>query len=109
DPLGAALREFREETGVAPEGELIELGEVRQPGGKLVRAWAVEGNFDAARLRSNMFSLEWPPRTGKLLQFPEVDRGEWFSIETARVKLLKGQLGLVDRLVLRLRESLEFC
>jgi len=98
DPLTAAKREFTEELGLVPQGEFIPLGEVRQPGGKIVAAWAFEGDCDPSKVRSNTFSMEWPPHSGKMEQFPEIDRAEWFSLETARSKLLKGQLSLLDRL-----------
>ena len=99
DPLGAAQREFEEETGVKPHGDFIPLGDCRQPGGKIVKAWAVEGNLDTARIRSNSFSLEWPPKSGKMREFPEVDRAEWFSIGAAREKILKGQANFLDQRV----------
>jgi len=98
DPLGAAKREFEEETGTRPEGEFIALGDRRQPGGKIVRAWALAGDLDPTRIRSNSFSLEWPPKSGKMREFPEVDRAEWFSIDAAREKILKGQAGFLDQL-----------
>jgi len=98
DPLAAAKREFSEEIGVTPSGEFIPLGEVRQPGGKIVSVWALEGNFDARNLRSNTFSIPWPPNSGKLQEFPEIDRAEWFSLEIARRKILKGQAEVLDRL-----------
>ncbi len=98
DPLGAAKREFGEETGFIPCGDFIPLGEVRQPGGKVVSAWAVEGDFDTTNLRSNMFSMPWPPGSGKLQEFPEIDRAEWFALEVARRKILKGQAELLERL-----------
>jgi len=75
---------------------------LKQPGGKIVSAWAVEGDCDPAQLRSNTFQMEWPPRSGRQMEVPEVDRGGWFSIESARTKLLKGQLGFLDRLVARI-------
>jgi len=96
DPLSAARRECEEETGAAPTGEFIGLDPVRQPGGKLVHAWAVESQFDAATLRSGTFHMEWPPRSGRQHEFPEVDRAEWFTIEDARRKMLKGQTPLLD-------------
>ena len=98
DPLTAARRELAEEPGFAVEGELRPLGRVKQAGGKVVHAWAGEGDFDADAIRSNMFSIEWPPRSGRMQQFPEVDRAAWFGIDEARVKLLKGQLPLLDAL-----------
>jgi predicted NUDIX family NTP pyrophosphohydrolase/dienelactone hydrolase len=124
-PRAAALREFEEEIGrpvpvrgavgarrarpglaseaepeaePASEPELIELGSLRQPGGKLVTAWAAEGDLDAGSIVSNMFELEWPPRSGRLQRYPEVDRGEWFTLPEARTKILRGQLGLIDAL-----------
>jgi predicted NUDIX family NTP pyrophosphohydrolase len=99
DPLEVAIREFREELGVdPPEGSAPTfLGEVRQPGGKLVSAWALAGDLDVGVVRSNTFTMEWPPRSGRTAEFPEVDRAGWFDLETARRKLLRGQLGLLDR------------
>jgi predicted NUDIX family NTP pyrophosphohydrolase len=102
DPLAAAQREFQEETGFTAEGSFTSLGELKQPGGKLVSAWAMEGDCDPAQLRSNTFQLEWPPRSGKHIDAPEVDRGAWFSIEEARTKLLTGQLGFIDDLLARI-------
>src|SRR5215472_17690164 len=78
DPLAAARREFEEELGSVVEGEFMPLGAVKQPGGKVVHAWAVRGEFDPPRLKSNLFSMEWPPRSGRQQEFPEVDRAEWF-------------------------------
>ena len=78
------------------------LGELKQPGCKIVTAWAVEGDVDAAPVKSNTFSIEWPPKSGKTKQFPEIDRAAWFPIATARIKLLKGQIGFIDRLALKL-------
>jgi len=91
DTLAAARREFREETGLSIDGEFIALGALRQPGGKTVHAWAVKGNIDAASIRSNVFSMEWPPRSGIQREFPEVDAGGWFTVERAMAKLLPGQ------------------
>ena len=100
DPLAAAYREFREETGFdAPTGDAISLGELRQPGGKRVTVWALEGDLDVAHASSNTFELEWPPRSGKVREFPEVDRVEWASVRRARSKLLKGQVPFLDRLM----------
>ena len=97
--IDVARREFREELGVAaPAGDLAPLGSVRQPGGKLVHAWAVRGEVDVARLSSNTFEMEWPPRSGRRQQFPEVDRAEWFDLELARRKILTGQRPFLDRL-----------
>ena len=98
EPLAAARREFEEETGICPEGEAIPLGTIRQPGGKLVTAFAMEGNLDAAAIRSNTFSMEWPPRSGRMQTFPEVDRAGWFGKEEAERKILRGQLPILRAL-----------
>lgn len=99
EALAAARREFEEELGTpAPEGEPIDLGEVRQKSGKLVHVWALEGDLDAASINSNTFTLEWPPRSGRTAEFPEVDRAEWFSLGQARDKLNPAQVTLLDRL-----------
>ena len=100
DLLGAAKREFFEETGVPLDGDFQALAPVRRPGGKTVHAWAVEGDCDPAAVRSNSFALEWPPRSGRRQEFPEIDRAGWFDLATARRKLTAGQLGLVDQLQL---------
>jgi predicted NUDIX family NTP pyrophosphohydrolase len=99
DPLDAARREFQEELGVPPpSGPVHELGEIRQRSGKRVRAWALEGDLDATAISSNTFMFEWPPRSGKRIEIPEVDRAEWFDLDTARVKINVGQVPLLDRL-----------
>ena len=98
DPLAAALREFEEETGMKVSGEPVQLETVRQSGGKVVHAWAVQGDFDPATLKSNMFTMEWPPKSGKQEEFPEVDRAAWFTIAAASAKILKGQLPFLTRL-----------
>jgi predicted NUDIX family NTP pyrophosphohydrolase len=101
-PQACALRELGEELGAAPELELealIDLGSVRQKSGKVVEAWAAEGEFDPALLASNSFSMEWPPRSGSQREFPEVDRAEWFEPERAREKILPAQEPLIDRLL----------
>ncbi len=95
DPLAAAKREFLEETGMLVEGEFLDLGAHKQPGGKTVAAWACEGDFDPASLKSNTFSLEWPPRSGRTMEFPEVDRAAWCSIDDAFVKINKGQKPII--------------
>jgi predicted NUDIX family NTP pyrophosphohydrolase len=100
--LDAARREFREETGFPVEGGFHALPPVRQPGGKTVHAWAVEGDCDAAAITSNRFTLEWPPRSGRTQDFPEIDRAAWFDLAAARKKLNRGQLpllGALERLV----------
>jgi predicted NUDIX family NTP pyrophosphohydrolase len=102
DPLAAAKREMEEETGVVPVGEFLRLEPLRQAGGKLVFAWALRADFDASQLKSNMFSMEWPPKSGKHKEFPEIDRAEWFGMEPARVKILKGQAAFLDQLLDRL-------
>ena len=102
DPLAAAKREFHEETGFSVDGTFTPLGELKQSSGKIVSAWAIEGDCDPAQLRSNTFQLEWPPRSGKHIEVPEVDRGAWFSIAEARTKLFTGQLAFLDRLLAKL-------
>jgi len=105
DPADAANREFAEELGrEPPDGVRIDLGELRQPSGKLVHVWAVEGDLDADRIVSNELELEWPPGSGERKSFPEVDRASWVSVADAKRKLLKGQAGFVDRLVTMLQE-----
>ena len=104
-PLAAAQREFTEETGAAPRGEFVPLGEAKQPGGKHVTAWALEGDFDPATLASSSFEMEWPPRSGHKRSFPEVDRAEWFSLDDARRKILTGQRPFIDRLAQLLSNS----
>jgi predicted NUDIX family NTP pyrophosphohydrolase len=103
EPQACALREFEEETGTRlPRGELVELGSVKQKGGKLVTAWAAEGDLDADSVTSNTFTMEWPPRSGRTAEFPEIDRAGWFDIATAREKLVPAQAELLDRLLERL-------
>jgi predicted NUDIX family NTP pyrophosphohydrolase len=103
DPLEAARREFEEElSSRAPDGETVELGEVKQRGGKVVCAWALEGDLDAAEIKSNTFTAEWPPRSGRFRSFPEVDRAEWFTLVAAREKINPAQAALLDRLEERL-------
>lgn len=100
DPWAAAQREFSEELGLSvPAGTRLDLGQLKQSGGKVVTAFAVCGNLDVTDARSNTFELEWPKGSGTLRMFPEVDRVGWFSVAQARVKLLKGQLGFLDRLM----------
>ncbi len=104
-PLEAAKREFKEETGFEVDGDFIELGEIRQPSGKIVYAWAVEKDLDESKIVSNKFSMEWPRRSGIRREFPEVDRAAWFDIRSAREKILKGQQGFIDRLISAIGES----
>lgn len=103
DALECAKREFLEETGSPLEGTFVPLAPLKQRSGKIVQAWAVQGDFDAASIRSNTFSMEWPPRSGKQQEFPEVDRAEWFPLSRAREKLLAGQCGFLDELEQKLR------
>lgn len=105
-PEAAARREFAEETGAAVVGEARPLGRVQQKSGKWVEAFAVEGEFDVASLRSNRFDLEWPPCSGRVESFPEIDRAEWFTLAQARTKLLAGQHAFLDRLQSLLRGDL---
>ena len=99
DPLAAAVREFEEELGSPPPaGERIDLGDVKQRAGKIVSAWAVEGDIDAAAVVSNTFEMEWPPRSGRTAEYPEIDRAEWFDLATARTKILAAQQPFLDRL-----------
>lgn len=98
-PLAAAYREFTEETGVAPaDGDPVPLGEVRLRSGKLVTAWALEGDLDVTAVVSNTFTMQWPPRSGRFAPFPELDRAQWFDLATAHRKISPGQLPLLDRL-----------
>ena len=99
EPLKAALREFNEETGHLPEGNFIELKPVKQKSGKIVYAWAIEGNIDEKDLKCNVFSLEWPPRSGKFNEFPEVDEGKWFNADTALKKIIPAQASFINELV----------
>jgi predicted NUDIX family NTP pyrophosphohydrolase len=99
DPLAAARREFEEELGVAPpDGTIDDLGEVRQKSGKVVHGWALEGDLDVNAINSNTFELQWPPRSGRIQQFPEIDRAQWFSLPQAREKINPAQVALLDRL-----------
>ena len=98
DPEAAARREFTEETGWAIEGDLTPLGEIRQKAGKVVTAFAAEGDFDLASLESNRFEMEWPPKSGRIASFPEVDRAGWFALAEAHEKIIEGQRLLLDRL-----------
>jgi predicted NUDIX family NTP pyrophosphohydrolase len=102
DALAAARREFAEELGSpAADGELVALGEVRQKSGKVVTAWALEGDIDADTVTSNTFTMEWPPRSGRTREFPEVDRAAWFGLDEARERILPAQAPLLDRLAER--------
>jgi predicted NUDIX family NTP pyrophosphohydrolase len=99
DPLAAAQREFEEELGTpAPDGPVTDLGEVRQKSGKIVSAWAVAGDLDVTEITSNTVEVQWPPRSGKMLEIPEVDRAQWFGLHAAREKINPAQAELLDRL-----------
>ena len=105
DPLAAALREFEEETGVRVKNVVMPLGELTQSNGKIVTAWAAEGDFDPAALKSNLFEIEWPPRSGNKRSFPEIDRAAWFLPAEAREKILRGQVEFINRLMNSLSQS----
>jgi predicted NUDIX family NTP pyrophosphohydrolase len=98
DLLAAAKREFLEETGIAVDGEFLDLGAHKQPSSKTIVAWACEGDFDPATLKSNVFTLEWPPRSGRTAEFPEVDRAAWYSIDEALERINKGQKPIIAAL-----------
>src|ERR1019366_3599375 len=102
EPVEAAKREFEEETGFALDGNFIEMGDLKQSGGKIVTAWAIEDDCDPQKLKSNTFMMEWPPRSGWQIEVPEVDRGCWYPIKDARRRLLAGQRGFLDRLLERI-------
>lgn len=101
-PLEAAKREFGEETGLPVEGEFVPLGEFKQPGGKIVSAWLVQAECDPGAVKSNRFSMEWPPRSGKTAEFPEIDRAGWFAPEEAAIKIHRGQKPIIERAMQRL-------
>jgi predicted NUDIX family NTP pyrophosphohydrolase len=105
DLLITAQREFREETGFAPEGAFIPLQPIKQKGGKTVHAWAFEGDCDPDAIRSNLFTIEWPPKSGRQIQFPEVDRVEFFGLDVARKKIKWGQDALIDKLEVMLSKK----
>ncbi|MCL4501871.1 MAG: NUDIX domain-containing protein [Deltaproteobacteria bacterium] len=98
DALAAAKREFAEETGCVFQGDILPLPSLKQPSGKIIAAWAFEGDCDPKTLRSNTFSLEWPPRSGRQQEFPEVDRAGWFGLDEAKEKIIKGQVGFLEEL-----------
>jgi predicted NUDIX family NTP pyrophosphohydrolase len=99
EPLEAAGREFKEETGFDAHGDFMELTSIKQKGGKVVSAWAFKGDCNPESVKSNNFSLEWPPRSGRLVEFPEIDRAAWYTIEEAREKIFKGQIPFLDELL----------
>jgi predicted NUDIX family NTP pyrophosphohydrolase len=98
DPLAAARREFEEEVGKPITGNFIKLQPVKQKSGKVVHAWAVEGDIDHENITSNTFEIEWPPKSGKRTSFPEIDRAGWFTIDEAKAKIIPGQVGLIEEL-----------
>ena len=102
DPLDAAKREFEEETGITISGEFIQLKPIRQKSGKMVYAWAVEGNIDPATIKSNSFEMEWPPSSGKMRSFPEIDKAAWFTLIEGRNKINSGQSALINELEIKL-------
>ena len=101
--LAAAKREFAEETGIKAQGEFMPLGQLKQASGKIVTAWALEGDCDPSAIRSNTFAMEWPPKSGRQTEFPEIDRAEWFAPDEARLRIVEGQRELIERLLERLR------
>lgn len=103
DPLDAAKREFEEETGIKPHGNFMALDQIKQPSGKVITAWGFEGDCSPSEIRSNTFWMERPPHSGLQQEFPEVDRADWFTLNDARKRIVKGQIGFLDRLVAHLR------
>ena len=106
DPLAAARREFEEETGFQASGDFAPLTPLKQPHGKIISAWAFEGQADPGKIRSNSFTLEWPPKSGRQQVFPEVDRAGWFFLKEARQKIVSGQIGFLDELEATLQRRL---
>jgi predicted NUDIX family NTP pyrophosphohydrolase len=102
EPLQAAVREFQEETGFTASGDFLDLGSIKQKGGKIVTGWAFEGDCDPGKLTSNYCEVEWPPKSGRLIEIPEVDRGAWFSLAEAKERIKPTQIPLLDRLSLAL-------
>lgn len=106
DELKGAIREFQEETGFSMhEGDFIEMEEARQAGGKVVKVWAIQSDYDPAALKSNLFKMEWPPKSGKLKEFPEADKAAWFDIEMAKTKIVKGQIPVLEQLAVYLEDN----
>ena len=105
DPLAAAKREFQEETGFEAQGKFLPLGEIAQPSGKVITAWAIEGDCSSVAIRSNTFSMEWPPKSGRRQEFPEVDRAAWLDLVDARKRIVPGQGEFLARLVKQIPSS----
>lgn len=105
--LQAAKREMLEETGFAIEGKFTDLGTIRQPSRKILHIWAVQSDLDADQARSNKFTMEWPRKSGIIMEFPEIDRAEWFALDNARRKIQKGQAGFIDRLLIKTAKERE--
>lgn len=107
NPLDAAKREFREETGYMVDGEFIDLGEIKQPSHKIVHVWAMEKDIDTTNIVSSTFNLEWPRNSGQIKEYPEVDRGQWFEVPEAKKKILRGQQDFIDKLMEKLHYKTE--
>jgi len=105
DPLGAAKREFEEETGIKISGGFLELDPIKQKSGKIVYAWAVEGDVDVSKIKSNEFEMEWPPKSGKMKTFPEIDKAAWFNLNEAKKKILEAQSSLIRELETMLKRD----
>jgi len=101
-PLDAAKREFHEEIGTEISGEFIELSTIKQKSGKIVYSWALQGDLDTSKIKSNTFEMEWPPKSGKMQKFPEIDRGDWFNVQGAKEKINPSQVALIDELITKL-------
>lgn len=106
DPLVAARREFEEETGLSISGKFTGLTPIRQKSGKMVYCYACEGNIDPELIRSNLFEMEWPPKSGKMMSFPEIDRGEWFETTESRLKIIEAQVAFIDELIEKISSRL---
>ncbi|MEO7767616.1 MAG: NUDIX domain-containing protein [Ferruginibacter sp.] len=105
NPLDAAKREFEEETGIKIAGKFIELTPVKQKAGKLIYAWALQKDVNTVEVKSNIFEMQWPPKSGKMKEFPEIDKAEWFGIEKTKEKVLQGQLPLIMELMGKIGEA----
>lgn len=105
EPFDAAKREFKEETGMNASGNFIELSPIKQKNGKLVYTWALEGNIDSEQIKCNTFEIEWPPKSGRKKEFPEIDKGEWFNVSDAKQKIIRDQSILIEELVSKLNPA----